>query len=114
MPYVRIRTNKEISKEKEIAIKERLGRAITLLGKTEQWLMVDIEDSCRMYMGGDDNKGIAYVCVKILGRSNDEAYNQFTGEVTDMLVGMNEDMSPSDVYVSYEEHPRWGWNGSNL
>ena len=30
MPYVRIRTNKEISKEKEIAIKERLGRAITL------------------------------------------------------------------------------------
>ena len=39
--------------------------------------MVDIEDSCRMYMGGEDNKGIAYVCVKILGRSNDEAYNQF-------------------------------------
>ena len=36
MPYVQIRTNREISKEKEIAIKERLGRAITLLGKTEQ------------------------------------------------------------------------------
>lgn len=114
MPYVQIRTNREISKEKEIAIKERLGRAITLLGKTEQWLMVEVIDSCHMYMGGEDNKGIAYVNVKIFGKSNDESYNKFTSEVTDMLTSMNEDMSPSDVYVSYEEHPRWGWNGSNL
>ena len=114
MPYVQIRTNKEISKEKELAIKERLGRAITLLGKTEQWLMVDIEDSCRMYMGGEDNKGIAYVCVKILGRSNDEAYNGFTKEVTDMLVELGEDLTPDHVYISYDEYERWGWNGSNL
>ena len=114
MPYVQLRTNKDISKETEIAIKERLGRAIVLLGKTEQWLMVDIEDSCHMYMGGDDNKGIAYVCVKLLGKSNDDAYNQFTGEVTDVLVNMNENINSSDVYVSYEEHSRWGWNGSNL
>ena len=76
--------------------------------------MVEVISSCHMYMGGEDNKGIAYVNVKIFGKSNDEAYNKFTGEVTDMLTSMNEDMSPIDVYVSYEEHPRWGWNGSNL
>lgn len=113
MPYVRLRTNKEISKETELMIKERLGRAITLLGKTEQWLMVDIVPNCHMYMGGEDNKGIAYVAVKLLGRSNDDAYNSFTKEVTDMMVSTG-NIDPSDVYVSYEEHERWGWNGSNL
>ena len=114
MPYVQIRTSNRFEKERELAIKERLGRAITLLGKTEQWLMVEFVPSCTMYMGGDNMKEIAYVSVKLLGKSNDNAYNEFTKEVTDMLVSNCQNMNPSDVYISYDEYDRWGWNGSNL
>ena len=113
MPYVQIRTNKEISKETELAIKERLGRAITLFGKTEQWLMVECVSNCHMYFAGEEVE-TAYVGVKLLGKSNDDAYNNFTGEVTNMLTEIYPNMSPSNVYVSYDEYERWGWNGSNL
>ena len=113
MPYVQLRTNKDISKETEIAIKERLGRAITLLGKTEQWLMVEFVPSCNMYFGGAEVE-TAYIGVKLLGKATDEAYNNFTREVTNMMVEIYPNMSPSNVYISYDEYDRWGWNGSNL
>ena len=113
MPYVQIRTNKEISKEKELAIKERLGRAITLLGKTEQWLMVECVPNCHMYFAGEEVE-TAYVGVKLLGKSTEDAYNNFTKEVTNMLVENGETLTPDHVYVSYDEYDRWGWNGSNL
>ena len=48
-------------------------------------------------------------------RLNDGEYPLSTKELNTLeYVGELIDMSPSDVYVSYEEHPRWGWNGSNL
>lgn len=114
MPYVQVRTNRRLPRENELAVKERLGKAIELLGKTEQWLMVEFVPMCEMYMGGDNGKEIAYVNVKLLGKASNEAYNSFTKEVTDMLIENSNHLKATDVYISYDEYERWGWNGSNL
>ena len=48
MPFIDIKTNKQVTKNEEIALKEALGQAIAILpGKSETWLMLDIHDGCR-------------------------------------------------------------------
>ena len=49
MPYIQIRSNKEISKDKELSIKSKLGNAITIVGKSESWLMVEFVDKAKLY-----------------------------------------------------------------
>ena len=113
MPYIQTGTNCNISKEKEIAIKEKLGRAITLLGKSEDWLMVEFVPNCNLYFKGKDDEIFAYVDVKLYGRSNNEAYNSMTGAISEVL---NTELGilPSNVYVSYSEFENFGWNGRNF
>ena len=53
MPCIQVKTNVNTSGEKAEAVKTALGQAISLLpGKSEDWLMVAIEDECQMYFGG--------------------------------------------------------------
>lgn len=113
MPYIHTRTNIEISKDKELRIKERLGKAIQLLGKSEDWLMVDFTDQCHMYFAGNVNDAIAYVDIKIYGKGNSENYNAMTGEVTNIL-SSELNIKPEHIYVSYGEYEYWGYNGSNF
>ena len=80
MPYIQTRTNIKIDKEKEKAIKERLGEAIRILGKSEDWLMVEFVPECNLYFRGRNDELIAYVDVKLLGKSTE--YNTMTGAIT--------------------------------
>lgn len=113
MPYIQTRTNCEITKEKEIKIKERFGEAISLLGKSENWLMVEFVPNCKMYFQGRDDKKIAYVDIQMFGKASKEAYNNMTRDVSEILnneLGIELD----SIYISYGEHDNWGWNGSNF
>jgi len=114
MPYINTKTNIIISKEKEVTIKQKLGKAIELIpGKTEDWLMVSFEDQCSLYFKGESDKAIAYIEVKIFGSSSGSAYDKLTGAITNIL---NEELNiaPDQVYVKYEEVSNWGWNGRNF
>ena len=113
MPYIKTRTNKSISKEQEESIKSRLGTAIGLLGKSEQWLMVDFDSNCNLYFQGDKNRLNAYVEVKLLGTADNDAYSKMTDEICSII---NEELKidKSNIYVSYYPTDVWGWNGSNF
>ena len=113
MPYIQTRTNSKIDKEKEIRIKERLGEAIRLLGKSEDWLMVEFVPECNMYFRGNSDGLIAYVDIKLYGRSDASSYNNMTSVVTAII---NEELGiqPDHIYVSYGEFMNWGWNGNNF
>ena len=53
MPYMHTRFTGSITPEQENALKTGFGKAIALLpGKSEQWLMVDFEDHCRIWFHG--------------------------------------------------------------
>ena len=113
MPFIHTRVNRPISQEAEKAMAKRLGDAVSLLGKSENWLMLQFEDNCRLYFKGDSQKPLAFVNVKLYGRASTDAYNKLTRKITAML---EETLSiPADgIYVEYEETPHWGWNGSNF
>ena len=113
MPYIQIRTNKEITKEQEMKIKERLGEAIAIVGKSESWLMVEFVPQCNMYFKGDNSNDIAYVDVKLYGRSDASSYNNMTKEISNTL-NENLNIDSSNIYVSYAEFTNWGWNGNNF
>lgn len=113
MPYIQTRTNTSITKEKELIIKEKLGEAISILHKSEDWLMVEFVPDCKMYFAGDDSKAVAYVDIKIYGNGDSERFNLMTEKVTEIL-NLELGILPENIYVSYGEYANWGWNGSNL
>lgn len=114
MPYINVKTNIEVSKEKEEAVKMRLGKAIELIpGKSEEWLMVAIEGKTSLYFKGVTDKPIAFIEVKIFGSSTEDAYQQVTAQITRIL---NEELaiSPDRIFIAYTEIEHWGWNGNNF
>ena len=113
MPYIQTRTNTEINEEQRTKIKERLGEAIAILGKSESWLMVEFVPNCNLYFKGDNSNPIAYVEVKLFGRCDASAYNNMTREITNVLTETLS-ISSSNIYISYSEHSNWGWNGNNF
>ena len=113
MPFINTKTNIAISKEKEENIKSKLGQAISIIGKSESWLMVNFEDNSRLYFRGDNTEPMAFVTVDLYGKAGSTRYNQLTSEITSILndeLGIDGDK----VYVKYSEIENWGWNGNNL
>ena len=113
MPFIHTRVNRPITPEQESNLARQYGQAVSLLGKSENWLMLQFEDNCRLYFKGDSTKALAFVNVKLYGSAGREAYARMTARVTEIL---GEALSiPADgIYVEYEETEHWGWQGSNF
>lgn len=114
MPMISAKTNIAISSEQEIELKSKLGGAITVLsGKSENWLMLDFQDNCRLWFQGDNSEPIAYIEVKVYGKIDYSQSNKLTSKLCEIF---NEVMSISldKIYVKYEEVDMWGYNGSNF
>lgn len=112
MPFINVKTNAAVSKEKCEAIKSALGQAITALpGKSEQWLMVGIEPECTLYFQGSDAP-CAMVQVQTYG-TNASGTDVLTGKICEIL-GDNLSIPANRTYVSYFGTPNWGWNGGNF
>lgn len=114
MPYISTKTNIAISKEKEVIIKEKLGKAIGIIpGKSETWLMLSFEENSSLYFQGKNDTPIAFVEVKLFGKADNDSYNKLTSEITSIL---KEELAiePGKIYVKYEEVSHWGYNGHNF
>lgn len=113
MPFINVKTNISVPKDKEIAVKAAIGEAITVIpGKSESWLMVGIEPEHILYFKGDDSPA-AMVDVSIFGKADPSAFNALTGKLCDIL-SEQLTIQPSRIYVKYSATPNWGWNGSNF
>ena len=114
MPYIEAQVNIKITKEKEIKLKEELGKAINVIsGKTEKWLMVNIRDNQTLYFAGDNSSPICWCEVKIFGAAPAEELENMTKR----LCGVYKDVlniAPDHTYIKYEFSNKWGWNGTNF
>ena len=112
MPFINVKTNTAVSKEKMDAIKTQLGKAITALpGKSEAWLMVGFEPECALYFKGSDAPA-AMVQVQTYG-TGAQGTDVLTGKICTILEA--ELNVPKDrTYVSYFGTSNWGWNGGNF
>ncbi len=114
MPYIEAKVSTTISKEQEIILKERLGKAIELLpGKSERWLMTGFLDQFHLYFRGENNQPAAFIEVKVFGGENRAAFDKLTAEITKIFHEVLS-IAQDHIYVKYEAVANWGWNGENL
>lgn len=113
MPFINLKTNQKIEKSLKDQLKAEFGRAISLIpGKSEGWLMVEIEDAKDMYFKGSDEPCAIYE-VKIYGNASDSSMNNLTSTLCD-LSQKYLNIPKSRVYVAYFPTDSWGWNGNNF
>lgn len=108
MPYINTTTNVPVDIETKERIKNRLGSAIELLGKSEAWLMIGINDDNTMFFKGD-SAPIAFVDISVFGKSSDIQCENMTKEVCKIL-SEELSISPDKVYVKFSGTNQWGWN----
>ena len=114
MPFIHSKTSVKTTKEQQVEIKKRLGKAISIIpGKSEAWLMINLEDDQKMYFRGDDSEPIAYICVNMYGSPDREAYEKMTAELT-KIYGDVLGIAADHMYIKYDASMDWGWNGGNF
>ncbi|MBR2133389.1 MAG: hypothetical protein IJ851_01630 [Eubacterium sp.] len=113
MPYINVKTNSKLVSTCADELKSELGRAITAIpGKSEAWLMINIDEPGKMYFKGD-GADCAMFEVSSFGSASDSAYDELTKRLCDIsqkYLGV----SPDRTYVKYTEIDHWGYNGFNF
>lgn len=113
VPFIDSKITVPVTPEKRESIKSKLGQAISLLNKTETYLMVGFDDNYDLYLGGNKLEKGAYVSVSLFGNASPSAYDQMTGEICAILSD-ELGIPGSNVYVTYQGVKDWGWNGGNF
>ena len=85
MPFIDSKVTVKISDQQKEEIKTELGKLITTLNKSETYLMVGIEDSCDLWLGGKKLDKGAYVAVSLYGNAPKESYDKLTGQICALL-----------------------------
>ena len=113
MPMIQAKVTMELPAEKRDVLKAEFGKAVSIIGKPESYLMINLDDKQDLYFGGKKIEKGAYVEVKVLGSVVGGASGKMTARLCEILE--KELGIPGDaVYVSYWGTPNWGWNGSNF
>ncbi|MBQ9360689.1 MAG: hypothetical protein IJT96_06605 [Lachnospiraceae bacterium] len=114
MPFITARVNVPVKKEQELMIKSRLGKAIEAVpGKSEEYLLCNIEDNRHMYLRGNGDTPIAYIEAAIWGNEGHLGYDRFTAEAT-LIFSEILNIAPDHVYIRYSDIPDWGVGGINF
>ena len=111
MPFINVKTNKNLTDEKKLELENKLSDAISLIpGKSDRYLMLAVEDEVSMMFHRDTDCGIAMVEVKIFGSSDKQSYTKLTQRICEILEA-EAGVSPDCCYVKFEEVSLWGYNG---
>ena len=110
MPYLKIETNKELNVafKKEI-LKKTSEFVAGLLGKSENWVMISMNQGVPMMFAGN-TQPLAYVEMKSIGLPEDKC-SDFSNALCNFIE--SELGIPSDrIYIDFKgiERSRFGWN----
>lgn len=113
MPFINSKVTLPLTEEKKARITARLGEAVTILNKTERYLMVGFEDKYDLFFAGKKLEKGAFVSVRLFGGAPKKAYEKMTVAISSILL---EELGipPENVYVTYQGIEDWGWNGFNF
>ena len=111
MPFITAKVSTPITKEQETELKTRLGQAIELVpGKSEEYLLLEFEDNCRLWLRGRNDEPIVYIEAAIFGNEPHCGYDTFTTEITHIFSETLQ-TKPENIYVKYEDITAWGVSG---
>lgn len=115
MPFINLMVTKKITEAEEFVIKTEFGLAMSRIGKSEDYLMINFQENCRMWFGGQNEDDFACVEVSLLDKASadktkkEKAYEMLTADICEAL-GDVLSIPADKVYVKYCETPYWGWN----
>jgi len=113
MPMIDSKITVPVSEEKKDVLKAKFGKAISVLGKSESYLMLGFEDNYSLYFGGKKLEKGAFVSVQLLGEVNSASSEKMSAEICKILE--KELGIPGEkVYITYSGFKNWGWNGGNF
>ena len=113
MPFIDSKITLKLEDETKEQLKCELGKTMALIGKSETYLMVGINDGYDLWMGGDKLDKGAYVEVSLLGDAGSDAYKKMTKEICGIFERIL-NIPPAGVYIKYHPVSDWGWNGTNF
>ncbi len=113
MPFIDSKVTISLAPEQKDELKIQLGRAISLLGKPESFLMIGFDDNYDLYMGGTKLDMGAYIAVSMFGNSSSSAYENMTAELCRIFEDVL-NIPPQNIYITYSPIEHWGWSGHNL
>lgn len=113
MPFIDSKITVPVDPAMKEELKSELGKLITTLHKSETYLMVGIDDSYDLWLGGKKLDKGAYVAVSLFGNAPADAYDKLTGQICSLFADKLK-IPGSNVYVTYHPVSNWGWNGSNF
>ena len=113
MPFIDSKVTVKVSDQQKEEIKSEFGKLIATLNKSETYLMVGIEDSYDLWLGGKKLDKGAYVSVSLYGNAPKASYDKLTGQICELLSDKL-GIPGSAVYVTYHPISDWGWNGQNF
>jgi len=114
MPYLLIRTNREVPQTEQEPLLTRCSAAVTeMLGKPERYVMVSLEASQAMSFGGETSPCV-YLELKSIGLPAER-----TAELSSTLaslIGGELDVPVERIYIEFADAERhmWGWNGGTF
>ena len=114
MPFVKVKASCPIASEQEVELKKRLGMAIELVpGKSEEYLLLEFEDRCRMWLRGESSRPVSYIEAAIFGNEGHAGYPAFSAEVTGILHEVL-GIAPEDCFIKYEDISAWAVGGCHI
>lgn len=114
MPYLLIKTNKEITQSERPGLLSTLSaRASEWLGKSENFVMIALEQAQDMSFAGS-SAPCAYLEFKSLGLPTEQAT-----ELSDKLCQTLHELlaiEPARIYIEFASPERslWGWNSKTF
>ena len=113
MPFIDSKITVAVDAKTKEDLKSELGKLITTLHKSETYLMVGIEDSYDLWLGGKKLDKGAYVAVSLYGNASGSDYDKMTGQIC-QLFSDKLGIPGNSIYVTYHPVNDWGWNGRNF
>ncbi len=113
MPCINVKVSVPLAPEKQDALKADFGKAISIMGKPETYLMVCLEENAAIYFGGKKLERGAFVEVSALGQIDGGQSQKMSAEICDILK-RRLDIPGDGVYITYQGYRDWGWNGGNF
>ncbi len=113
MPFIDCKLSKKVTDKQKEEIKAKLGNKISIMHKTESYLMVGIQDGYDLWFAGNKLEDGAYVGIKVYGRLSSADCSRMTGAVCDIL-SETLGIDGQNIYVTYQGIADWGWDGSNF
>jgi hypothetical protein len=110
MPYLSVIIGQKLEAAQKEKLKTEFGRLITIIpGKTEPDLILHIQDTTSLCMGGTQVP-CAYIDLRVYTKTTEEAKKRFTHE-TFALITREFGIPPERQYLSVGEYENWGYSG---